>query len=240
MAKIVLVTGSVKGIGLAVAKHLAASDYKIILNHYKEVSQDVLDQFSEYEEEVDYVIGDVSDFDQAKAMVDQVVDKHGRLDVLINNAGITRDGLLMRMKEEDFDDVIEVNLKGAFNMMRHVTKPMLKQKSGTIINMSSLVGVVGNVGQVNYAASKAGVIGMTKSLAKELGSRQITVNAVAPGYIQTDMTDVLSDKVKKQMLDAIPLQKFGTVEDIAHTVEFLIESNYITGQVIEVNGGMNM
>lgn len=240
MAEIALITGSVKGIGLGIAKYLAKKGYKVILNHYKEVSQEVLDEFKGASERVDYVIGDVSDFDQAKSMIDEVVTKYGRIDILVNNAGITRDGLAMRMKEEEFDDVINVNLKGSFNMMRHVTKPMLKQKAGTIINMSSLVGIVGNAGQVNYAASKAGVIGMTKSFAKELGSRQITVNAIAPGYIETDMTDILSDKIKKQMLDTIPMKKFGNVEDIAKTVEFLIESEYITGQVIEVNGGMNM
>ncbi|MDO5457138.1 MAG: 3-oxoacyl-[acyl-carrier-protein] reductase [Atopococcus tabaci] len=240
MAEIALITGSVKGIGLGIAKYLAKKGYKVILNHYKEVSQELLDEFKDAFEEVDYVIGDVSDFDQAKAMVDEVVAKYGRLDILVNNAGITRDALAMRMKEAEFDDVINVNLKGSFNMMRHVTKPMLKQKAGTIINMSSLVGIVGNAGQVNYAASKAGVIGMTKSFARELGSRQITVNAIAPGYIETDMTDILSDKIKKQMLDTIPMKKFGNVEDIAKTVEFLIESEYITGQVIEVNGGMNM
>lgn len=240
MAEIALITGSVKGIGLGIAKYLAKKGYKVILNHYKEVSQEVLDEFKGASEKVDYVIGDVSDFDQAKSMIDEVVTKYGRIDILVNNAGITRDGLAMRMKEEEFDDVINVNLKGSFNMMRHVTKPMLKQKAGTIINMSSLVGIVGNAGQVNYAASKAGVIGMTKSFAKELGSRQITVNAIAPGYIETDMTDILSDKIKKQMLDTIPMKKFGNVEDIAKTVEFLIESEYITGQVIEVNGGMNM
>lgn len=240
MAEIALITGSVKGIGLGIAKYLAKKGYKVILNHYKEVSQEVLDEFKGASEKVDYVIGDVSDFDQAKSMIDEVVTKYGRIDILVNNAGITRDGLAMRMKEEEFDDVINVNLKGSFNMMRHATKPMLKQKAGTIINMSSLVGIVGNAGQVNYAASKAGVIGMTKSFAKELGSRQITVNAIAPGYIETDMTDILSDKIKKQMLDTIPMKKFGNVEDIAKTVEFLIESEYITGQVIEVNGGMNM
>lgn len=240
MAEIALITGSVKGIGLGIAKYLVKKGYKVILNHYKEVSQEVLDEFKGASEKVDHVIGDVSDFDQAKSMIDEVVTKYGRIDILVNNAGITRDGLAMRMKEEEFDDVINVNLKGSFNMMRHVTKPMLKQKAGTIINMSSLVGIVGNAGQVNYAASKAGVIGMTKSFAKELGSRQITVNAIAPGYIETDMTDILSDKIKKQMLDTIPMKKFGNVEDIAKTVEFLIESEYITGQVIEVNGGMNM
>lgn len=184
--------------------------------------------------------GDVSDFDGAKAIIDEVVERFGRIDVLINNAGITRDGLVMRMKEEDYDDVMNTNLKGTFNMCRHITKIMLKQRAGTIINMSSVVGLMGNAGQVNYAASKAGVIGLTKALARELGSRHITVNAIAPGYIETEMTGVLSDKVKKTMFGQIPLKRFGTTQEVAQTVNFLIENKYVTGQVIEVNGGLNM
>lgn len=240
MAEVVLITGSTKGIGLAIAKHLAQAGYQVVLNHYREVSQEVLDQFSDASQPVGYVIGDVSDFAEAKRIVKEVTSQYGSLDVLVNNAGITRDNLAVAMKEDEFDEVIDVNLKGSFNMMRHASKPMLKQKSGSIINMSSLVGLVGNPGQMNYSASKGGLIAMTKTLAKELGSRQITVNAIAPGYIETDMTDVLSDKVKGKMLEAIPMKKFGQVEDIAETVEFLIQSKYITGQVIEVNGGMNM
>lgn len=240
MTEVALITGSSRGIGLAIAKHLVEKDYQVVLNSRSPIGEDVLQTFPESALPVAQVTGNVSEFDGAKAIIDEVMEQFGRLDILINNAGITRDGLVMRMKEEDFDDVIATNLKGAFNMSRHVTKHMLKQRSGTIINMSSVVGLMGNAGQVNYAASKAGVLGLTKALARELGSRHITVNAIAPGYIETEMTDVLSDKVKKTMLDQIPLKRFGQTEEIAQTVEFLINNKYITGQVIEVNGGLNM
>lgn len=240
MADVALITGSSRGIGLEVAKHLAKVGYQVILNGRSEIQEDVLSQFADAVEPVAQIPGDVSDFDGAKKIVDQAIEQFGRVDVLINNAGITRDGLIMRMKEEDYDAVLDTNLKGAFNMCRHITTPMLKQRSGTIINMSSVVGVIGNAGQTNYAASKAGVIGLTKSLARELGSRHLTVNAIAPGYIETEMTDVLSDKVKKTMLDQIPLKRFGHTEEIAQTVDFLIQNKYVTGQVIEVNGGLSM
>lgn len=240
MAEVALITGSSRGIGLEIAKYLANIGYQVILNGRSEIKEDVLDQFKEAPVPVAQITGDVSDFDGAKVIVDQAIDQFGKIDVLINNAGITRDGLIMRMKEEDFDAVINTNLKGAFNMSRHVTQPMLKQRKGTIINMSSVVGLMGNAGQTNYAASKAGLIGLTKALARELSSRHITVNAIAPGYIETEMTDVLSDKVKDTMLGQIPLKRFGQAEEIAQTVEFLINNKYITGQVIEVNGGLNM
>ena len=240
MAEVALITGSSRGIGLEIAKHLAKAGYQIVLNGRSTISDEILAEFADADHPVTQVTGDVSDFDQAKALIDETIDQHGRIDVLINNAGITRDGLIMRMKEDDFDAVMNTNLKGAFNMSRHITKPMLKQRSGTIINMSSVVGVMGNAGQVNYAASKAGVLGLTKALARELGSRHITVNAIAPGYIETDMTDVLSDKVKKAMYDQIPLKRFGSTKEVAQTVEFLIQNKYVTGQVIEVNGGLNM
>lgn len=240
MAEVALITGSSRGIGLEIAKYLANAGYQVILNGRSEIKEDVLDQFKDAPVPVAQITGDVSDFDGAKAIVDQAIDQFGKIDVLINNAGITRDGLIMRMKEEDFDAVINTNLKGAFNMSRHVTQPMLKQRQGTIINMSSVVGLMGNAGQTNYAASKAGLIGLTKALARELSSRHITVNAIAPGYIETEMTDVLSDKVKDTMLGQIPLKRFGQAEEIAQTVEFLINNKYITGQVIEVNGGLNM
>lgn len=240
MTEVALITGSSRGIGLEIAKHLAEKGYQVVLNSRSSIGEDVLGDFNDSASPVSQVTGDVSDFDEAKEIIDEVVDRFGRIDVLVNNAGITRDGLVMRMKEEDFDDVIATNLKGAFNMSRHVTKPMLKQRAGTIINMSSVVGLMGNAGQVNYAASKAGVIGLTKALARELGSRHITVNAIAPGYIETEMTDVLDDKIKKKMLEQIPLKRFGQTEEIAQTVEFLINNKYITGQVIEVNGGLNM
>lgn len=235
-----LISGSSRGIGLGIAKHLAEAGHQVILNSRKPIAEEVLQEFADYELEVGQAIGDISHFDGAKQLVEEVREIYGRIDVLINNAGITSDGLFLRMTEEDFDNVINTNLKGTFNLTRFVSPIMLKQKSGTIINMSSVVGVTGNPGQANYAASKAGVIGLTKSLAKELGSRSITVNAIAPGYIETDMTDALSDKVKKTMLSHIPLKRFGQVEEISSVVDFLITNRYITGQVIEVNGGLHI
>ena len=210
------------------------------MNSRKEIDESILKEFEEYGVKVGTAIGNISDFNVAKELIDAAKAEFGQIDVLINNAGITRDGLMMRMSEEDFNSVIQTNLNGTFNMCRHITPIMLKQKSGTIINLSSIVGVMGNAGQVNYAASKAGVIGLTKALARELSSRAITVNAIAPGFIETDMTDQLSDRVKDSMLTQIPLKRFGQVEEIAQTVDFLINNRYITGQVIEVNGGMNM
>ena len=184
----------------------------------------------------------VSDFESCKEMLDAVVKEHGHLDILVNNAGITRDNLLMKMSEEDFDAVIQTNLKGVFNCTRHIARQMLKQKSGRIINISSVSGVLGNAGQANYCAAKAGVIGLTKSAAKELASRGITVNAVAPGFIKTEMTEVLKDEIKNSILEHIPMKAFGETEDIANAVAFLAseEARYITGQVISVDGGMAM
>jgi len=240
MADVALITGSSRGIGLGIAKHLAKAGYQVVLNSRSPIDEATLKEFDEASAPVAQVTGDVSDFAEAERIIKQVIDDFGQIDVLINNAGINRDGLIMRMKEEDFDSVIATNLKGAFNMSRHVTQAMLKQRSGTIINMSSVVGVTGNAGQTNYAASKSGLIGLTKALARELSSRHITVNAIAPGYVETEMTDALSDKIKKQMLDQIPLKRFGQVEEVAQTVDFLINNTYMTGQVIEVNGGLNM
>lgn len=240
MAEVALITGSSRGIGLEIAKHLAKSGYQVILNGRSEIKEDVLKQFKDAPLPVAQVAGDVSDFDGAKEIIDQVLKDFGKIDVLINNAGITRDGLIMRMKEEDYDAVLATNLKGTFNMCRHITQPMLKQRSGAIINISSVVGLMGNAGQTNYAASKAGMIGLTKALARELASRHITVNAIAPGYVETEMTDVLSDKIKEAMLSQIPLKRFGKAKEIAQTVDFLINNKYMTGQVIEVNGGLNM
>ena len=235
-----LITGSSRGIGLAIAHHLAAKGHRVILNSRSPIAPEVLAQFEGYEQPVLQATGDISQFDVAKQLVDNLYDQGVQVDVLVNNAGITRDGLVMRMSEEDFNAVIQTNLNGCFNMCRHLTPRLLKQKGGRIINMTSVVGVMGNAGQVNYAASKAGMIGLTKSLAREVASRGITVNAIAPGFIETDMTDQLSDRVKEAMLGQIPLKRFGQVEHIAQTVDFLIDNDYITGQVIEVNGGLHI
>ncbi|MGX7107615.1 3-oxoacyl-[acyl-carrier-protein] reductase [Hutsoniella sourekii] len=235
-----LITGSSRGIGLSIAKHLAAAGHQVILNSRKPIEAEILEEFQDYALQPGQMIGDISDFSDSERMVGEVLDQYGRVDVLVNNAGITKDGLLMRMSEADFDSVINTNLKGTFNMIRHLAKPMIKERAGTIINMSSVVGLMGNAGQANYAASKAGVIGLTKSVARELAGRGITVNAVAPGFIETDMTDQLSDKIKDAMLSEIPAKRFGQVEEIAQAVDFLIANRYVTGQVIEVNGGLHM
>ena len=235
-----LITGSSRGIGLAIAHHLAAKGHRVILNSRSPIAPEVLAQFEGYEQPVLQATGDISQFDVAKQLVDDLYDQGVQVDVLVNNAGITRDGLVMRMSEAAFNAVIQTNLNGCFNMCRHLTPRLLKQKGGRIINMTSVVGVMGNAGQVNYAASKAGMIGLTKSLAREVASRGITVNAIAPGFIETDMTDQLSDRVKEAMLGQIPLKRFGQVEHIAKTVDFLIDNDYITGQVIEVNGGLHI
>ena len=235
-----LITGSSRGIGLAIAHHLAAKGHRVILNSRSPIAPEVLAQFEGYEQPVLQATGDISQFDVAKQLVDDLYDQGVQVDVLVNNAGITRDGLVMRMSEEDFNAVIQTNLNGCFNMSRHLTPRLLKQKGGRIINMTSVVGVMGNAGQVNYAASKAGMIGLTKSLAREVASRGITVNAIAPGFIETDMTVQLCDRVKEAMLGQIPLKRFGQVEHIAKTVDFLIDNDYITGQVIEVNGGLHI
>ena len=186
------------------------------------------------------VQGDVSDFDFAKNLIKDVKKEFGTIDVLVNNAGITNDMLLMRMSEEQFDSVINTNLKGSFNMIRHASSVMLKQRSGAIINMSSVSGVAGNIGQANYAASKAGVIGLTKATAKELAQRGVTCNAIAPGFIETDMTAVLADETKDAILNSIPLGRAGKPEDVANAAVFLAKNNYITGQVLNVDGGMIM
>ena len=242
--KIALITGGSRGIGLACALELAKAGCDIIINDIcdAEKAQPALDEIKACGVNAYFYSFDVSNDEAVKENVDKMIAEHGKIDVLLNNAGITKDGLIMRMKEEDFDRVIDVNLKGTFNCIRHVSRYMLKQRSGRIINMSSVVGIAGNAGQVNYSASKAGVIGITKSAAKELASRGITVNAVAPGYIDTDMTKVLSDEQKKSVLDMIPLSRMGSVDDISNAVAFLAsdEAAYITGQVISVDGGMNI
>jgi 3-oxoacyl-[acyl-carrier protein] reductase len=242
--KTAVVTGASRGIGRAIALKLAEMGANIVIN-CRSNSKSVEDIIAEIESKGGRAVaiqGDVSIFSQAENIMKKAVEIFGTLDILVNNAGITKDGLVLRMKEEDFDKVIEVNLKGAFNCIRHASTIMVKQKSGKIINLSSVVGVTGNAGQVNYAAAKAGIIGLTKSLARELASRGINVNAVAPGFIQTDMTEVLSDKVKENTLNSIPLKRFGTVEDVSNVVAFLCssDSDYITGQVINIDGGMVM
>ena len=238
--KTVIVTGAAKGIGREIALQFAKKGCNIVVNYRSNVSDELIQQIEACGVQCMPVQGDVSDFTFTGQMIKSVKKELGSIDVLVNNAGITRDMLLMRMSEEDFDAVINTNLKGTFNMIRHVSSVMLKQKSGAIINMSSVVGVTGNAGQANYAASKAGVIGLTKSTAKELAARGITCNAIAPGYVETDMTAVLSEDVQKAILDTIPLRKYGHVEDIARAAVFLAENPYITGQVLHVDGGMVM
>lgn len=245
--KIALVTGGSQGIGKAVCLKLASLGADIAINYIdfgnnKEIAMETQKEIEALGVKAMIVGADVSSFEETEEMFKEVVKEFGRIDILVNNAGITKDNLMMRMKEVDFDAVINVNLKGTWNCMKHVTRIMMKQKYGKIISMASVVGVMGNAGQVNYSASKAGVIGMTMSLARELASRGINVNAVAPGFIQTDMTDVLSDDVKAELSKNIPLGTLGTVEDVANTVAFLAsdESKYITGQVIHVDGGMAM
>ena len=238
--KTVVVTGSRRGIGLGIALAFAKEGANIVLNATSEISQEVLELFTPYPGEVLSVVGDISKFEVAESLVEQTIEKFSKIDVLINNAGITRDGLVLKMKEKDFDDVIDVNLKGCFNLIRFVSPYMIRQKSGSIINMTSIVGVSGNAGQVNYAASKAGIIGLTKSVAKEIGSRGITVNAIAPGYIDTEMTQALPEKIRKEWEKQIPMRKFGTVEDIAEACLYLAEQKYMTGQVLQINGGLYM
>ena len=222
MSQVCVVTGSSRGIGLAIAKQLADDGHQVVLNSRSPLKPEVLEQFADAKLEVGTIVGDVRDFADAERMISAVKEQYGRIDVLVNNAGITRDGLVMRMKEEDFDQVIATNLKGCFNMARHTTPIMLKQRSGTIINVSSVSGIMGNAGQVNYAASKAGVIGLTKSLARELASRSITVNTIAPGFIETDMTAEMSERVTEAMLGEIPLKRFGQAEEVASAVKFLM------------------
>ncbi|MBB5182358.1 3-oxoacyl-[acyl-carrier-protein] reductase [Catenisphaera adipataccumulans] len=244
MSKIVLITGSSRGIGKAMALAFARAGYTVIVNYRgnQEAAEATLAQVQTYSPESMMIQADVADNEGVRAMFQTVKKQYGRLDVLINNSGINRDGMMLRMTEADFDQVLNVNLKGAFLVSKEAGRLMLRQKSGSIINMSSIVGVIGNAGQCNYAAAKAGLIGLTKSLAKELASRNIRVNAIAPGFIDTEMTAKLPEDVKKQMLGEIPMRRFGTPEDIAKTALFLAgaDSTYITGQVIHVNGGMWM
>ena len=242
--KIVLVTGAGRGIGASIAKRFASEGAEVIVNYSgnDEAAQKTVDEITATGGQAQKYKCSVNDSESVKVMIDEIIKKFGRIDILVNNAGITKDGLMLRMTDEDFDRVIDVNLKGTFNCTKYVSKYMLKQKSGKIINISSVVGLSGNAGQVNYSASKAGIIGITKSAAKELSSRGITVNAVAPGYVHTDMTKVLSDNIRNEILKNILLQRMGNVEDISNCVAFLAseDASYITGQVISVDGGMHI
>ncbi|MBR1740483.1 MAG: 3-oxoacyl-[Lachnospiraceae bacterium] len=238
--KTAVVTGAAKGIGKAIALAFAEEGCNIVLNYHSSVSDETIAEIEGKGVKCLPVQGDVSDFEFAADFIKQIKKEFGTIDILVNNAGITKDMLLMRMTEEQFDSVIATNLKGTFNMIRHVSNLMLKQRSGTIINMASVVGVMGNAGQANYAASKAGIIGLTKSTAKELAQRGVTCNAIAPGFVETDMTAVLSEEQKEQMMSVIPLKRYGKVEDIASAAVFFAKNTYITGQVLNVDGGMVM
>lgn len=243
--KVALITGGSRGIGEKIAEKFASEGYNLVINYVSNIGDE-----KELEEkikgnsniEILFIQADVTSFESCENMINKAIEKFGHIDVVVNNAGITKDGLLMRMKEEDFDKVINVNLKGTYNVTKNVIPYMMKQKYGKIVNISSVVGVSGNAGQANYSASKAGIIGFTKSVAKELASRNILANCVAPGFIKTDMTDVLSDSVKESINAQIPLKKMGTAEEVAKAVYFLgNEGNtYITGQVLNVDGGMLM
>lgn len=244
MNKVAFITGATRGIGRQIAITLAKEGFDIVINYRKE-NEDLIETKKMVEEQkvkCFTVQGDVSSFEDSERMVKDIIEEFNHIDILVNNAGITKDMLLMRMKKEDFESVIGVNLVGTFNITKNVIPYMMKNRSGRIINVSSVVGISGNAGQTNYSASKAGIIGFTKSLAKEVGSRNILVNAVAPGFIETQMTDVLKEEVKEEISKTIPLKRMGTVEDVANVVKFLAskDSSYITGQVINIDGGMLM
>jgi len=240
----VLVTGGTRGIGRALVEAFADAGANVAFTFRSstDAAATLVETLEEQGTEALSLQGDVADLETAQAHVDAVTEQFGGLDVLVNNAGITRDGLMLRMSEEDWDDVIDTNLKGAFNFCKAAYMPMMRQQSGSIVNISSVVGTTGNAGQTNYAASKAGIVGFSKSLAKELGSRNVTVNVVAPGYVQTDMTDELDEETRSSILDAVPLDRLATPQEIAETVLFLASpaAAYITGHVLHVNGGLSM
>ncbi|AEH48620.1 3-oxoacyl-[acyl-carrier-protein] reductase [Parageobacillus thermoglucosidasius] len=242
--KVALVTGASRGIGRAIALELARQGAKIAVNYAgsEAKANEVVGEIKNMGGEAFAIQADVADAQAVEQMVKTVLERFERIDILVNNAGITRDNLLMRMKEEEWDDVININLKGVFNCTKAVTRPMMKQRYGRIVNIASVVGVMGNPGQANYVAAKAGVIGLTKTAARELASRNITVNAVAPGFITTDMTERLSEEIKSEMLKQIPLARFGEPEDVAKVVAFLVSdaASYMTGQTLHVDGGMVM
>ncbi len=242
--KIAVVTGASRGIGRAIAIALAGEGAFVIVNYFgsQDKAEEVVAKIEENGGKAKAVKCDVSNFEESKAFFEEIAKEYGQIDILVNNAGINRDNLIMKMSEEDFDRVVETNLKGAFLGTKFVTRPMMKKRYGRIINIASVAGVMGNAGQTNYAASKAGIIGLSKSVAKELASRNITCNVVAPGFVETDMTEVLPEKVKEEAINTIPLKRFAKPEDIANTVAFLAseKASYITGQVICVDGGLTM
>lgn len=242
--KVALITGASRGIGKAIAVKFAKEGYNLVINYVSDKTdiKKLEEEFKQYGSEILLIKSDVSKYEECENMIKRAIEKFGQIDVLVNNAGITKDNLLLRMSVEDFEKVIDINLKGTFNVTKNVVPYMMKKRTGKIVNLASVVGVSGNAGQCNYSASKAGIIGFTKSIAKELASRNILANCVAPGFIDTDMTAVLSDSIKENINAQIPLKKMGTPDDVANVVYFLAgeENTYITGQVINVDGGMLM
>lgn len=238
--KNVLITGSSRGIGLGIAHAFAGQGANVILNGRSSIPAEVLESFADYGVKVHVVLGDVAKQQDARQMVAKAIELAGSIDILVNNAGITKDGLALRMSEDDFEAVLKVNLTGTFNMTQAVLKPMTKAKMGAVINVSSVVGLIGNAGQANYAASKAGVIGFTKAIAREVAGRNVRVNVIAPGFIESDMTAVLSDKIREAMLGQIPMKRFGLAQEVADVAVFLARQEYLTGQVIAIDGGLTM
>ena len=242
--EVAVVTGSSRGIGAATAIKLAEEGADLVINYNsdRESAEETAAKIRELGQKAIIVQGNVANSDDAKNLIKSTIDEYGKIDILVNNAGITKDGLILRMKEKDFSNVIDVNLKGTFNCTKNAIRYMMKQRHGKIVNLSSVVGLMGNAGQANYAASKAGVVGFSKSIAKEVSKRGINVNAVAPGYIDTEMTEELPSQVKEEMLDNIPLNRFGEVEDVANVILFLVSplSSYVNGQTINIDGGMLM
>lgn len=239
-AKNIFVTGSTRGIGLGIAHEFARRGANVILNGRSEISEALLQEFAEYDVKVIGISGDISQEADAKRMVNEAIAALGSVDILVNNAGITNDKLMLKMTEADFEKVLKINLTGAFNMTQAVLKPMTKARQGAIINVSSVVGLTGNVGQANYAASKAGLIGFSKSVAKEVAARGVRVNVIAPGFIESDMTDAIPEKMKDGILGQIPMKRIGKPQEVAQVAAFLAEQEYLTGQVLAIDGGMTM
>ena len=240
--KNIFITGSTRGIGFAMAHKFASLGANIVLNGRREIGEELISEFSDYGVQVIPISGDVSDSTDAKRMVETAIEKLGSVDILVNNAGITKDKLMLKLTEEDFEQVLKVNLVGAFNMTQAVLKPMSKARQGAVINVSSVVGLIGNVGQANYAASKAGMIALAKSVGQEMGPKGIRANAIAPGFIETAMTAALPENIREEWIKKIPLRRGGTPEDVANIAVFLASdmSSYVSGQVLQVDGGMNM